>query len=451
MIDAQRLYDDLVGHCKPPEQCLIGVEHEAFLFSRHDHRRLPYAGPAGIAGVLTALERFGWQPQHEQGRLVGLSGDAASITLEPAGQLELSGTPWPDLHGVAAEMIEHRRQLAELADDLGLGVLALGFAPAWGREAADWVPKSRYRIMRDYMPRVGVHGLDMMARSCSLQLNFDYCSEADMREKYRLAMALQPLVMVALANAPFADGEDSALTSYRHYVWLHTDSARCGVLPEVLRDDFGFADYVQRAMDVPMYSVARDGAHLDLAGRSFRDMMRGELHELPGETPTQQDWADHLNTLMHDVRLKGHLELRGNDSLPLELSLSLAAFWTGLLYDERARRQALALVEGCDAAHLNLLRHRLPGLGLADSHRISVSGVYRAASLLEALEAAFDLAHQGLERRARRDASGKNETAYLEPLRRIIGRRFSPAERWRGQLQREWRGHLGALYRHAGF
>ncbi|MFC3284505.1 glutamate--cysteine ligase [Litchfieldella rifensis] len=449
--DEQSLCDDLAGQCKPRDQCLIGIEHEKFIFSQQDHRLLPYAGRVSIHTLLTEMQRFGWQPTFERNNLTGLKLDGAAITLEPAGQFELSGTPWVDLHAVYQEMLEHRRQLVELADEMDLGIMTLGFAPEWTQQKMDWVPKSRYHIMRDYMPKVGVHGTDMMTRTCSIQLNFDFCNQRDMCDKYRVAMALQPLVMVALANSPFADGQDSQLTSYRNYVWLHTDSARCGVLPLVLSPDFNFAEYVQRALAVPMYSVKRNGVHIDLAGRSFRDMMQGKLHELPGEKPTLKDWHDHLNTLMHDVRLKDHLELRGNDSLTLEHSMALAAFWTGILYDDQALQKALAFIAGCDVASLNQLRHRLPQLGLANSDDLPVRGVYNASSLLEALRYATELARKGLERRQKRDAQNADESVYLQPLQAIIENKFSPAEQWRERFHQQWRGDIKAIYSHASF
>ncbi|MBB3230187.1 glutamate--cysteine ligase [Halomonas stenophila] len=447
--EARQLCDDLAAHCKAVDRCLIGIEHEVFLFTRADHRPLRYAGRDGIRAVLEAFQRFGWRPSREGERLVGLTRGAAAITLEPAGQLELSGAPWADLHGVQAEMLGFRRELAEIAEAMGLGVMALGFAPEWTRREMDWVPKSRYRIMRAYMPRVGVHGKDMMTRSCAFQLNVDFCSEEDMRAKFRVAMALQPLVMVALANSPFADGRDSSLTSYRHYVWLHTDSARCGILPLALSPTLSFAEFVDRALAVPMYSVARHGEHLDLAGRRFPDMMRGALVELPGERPTLQDWKAHLNTLMHDVRLKDHLELRGNDSLSLEYSLALAAFWTGILYDRQALAGALALVADCDVARLNQLRHELPRYGLAESERIPVAGIYAADSFPQALERALALAEAGLQRRHRLDAQGQDERRYLRPLQAVVALGRSPAEHWRSRYHGRWRGDLGPLYERA--
>ncbi|MBB3190699.1 glutamate--cysteine ligase [Halomonas cerina] len=449
--DVQQLYDDLAAHCTAVDRCLIGVEHEAFLFTREDHRPLPYAGPVGIRAVLEAFQRFGWRPSRERERLVGLTRGASAITLEPAGQLELSGAPWEDLHDVHGELVTYRRELAEIAEAMGLGVMALGFAPEWTRRDVDWIPKSRYRIMRAYMPQVGVHGKDMMTRTCAFQLNIDFCSEEDMRAKYRVAMALQPLVMVALANSPFAEGRDSEMTSYRNYVWLHTDSARCGILPLALSPALSFAEYVDRALATPMYSVARHGEHLDLAGRFFPDMMRGALPALPGERPSLQDWSAHLNTLMHDVRLKDHLELRGNDSLDLEHSMAVAAFWTGILYDRQALQGALALVEGCDVARLNELRHALPRLGLVGSERVPVAGIYAADSFHEALHRALGLAEAGLRRRHRLDAQGEDERRYLRPLQAIVEAGQSPAERWRARFHGVWQGDLGPLYRDAAF
>lgn len=449
--DQEQLVDDLAGQCKPEAEQLIGIEHEKFVFSYHDRQPLPYVGAQGIRSLLTEMQTLGWQPSYELGNLTGLKLEDAAITLEPAGQLELSGTPWPDLHGVHREMLEHRRELSVLSEDLGLGVLALGFAPDWARKSMDWMPKSRYQIMRDYMPMVGLHGRDMMTRCCSVQINFDYSSEADMVRKYRVAMALQPLVMLALANSPFAEGRDSGLTSYRNYVWLHTDSSRSGILPLVFSEDLNFAGYVQRALETPMYSVERRGAHVDLTGRYFEDMMQGIVPEMPGETPDLKDWYDHLNTMMQDVRLKEHLELRGNDSLNLEQSMALAAFWTGILYDPQSLEKALGLIEILQVPALNQLRHFLPQLELAESHRVGVEHIYRAESLLEALEYALELADAGLKRRLRRDSESQDESIYLQPLNDIVARRRSPAEDWRRCYREEWQRELDQIYSQAGF
>lgn len=449
--DDQVLVDDLRDRCKSKHECLIGIEHEKFVYSKSTRCPLAYKGHWGVEALLTDMQRFGWKPTFEMDNMTGLKCEKAAITLEPAGQFELSGKPWPDLHGVYDEMLEHRRQLSEIAAEKDLGVLALGFAPEWRRADLDWMPKSRYLIMAEYMPKVGVHGKDMMTRCCSFQINFDYCSEQDMRDKYRVAMALQPLIIVALANSPFAGGKDSGLTSYRNYVWLHTDSARCGILPLVFSPEMGFEGYVRRALDTPMYSVARGGRHVDLAGRYFRDMMKGNLSELPDEKPTLKDWQDHLNTLMHDVRLKDHLELRGNDSLDLEQSMALTAFWTGILYDDQALARALDLISNCDAPSLNQLRHRVPGLGLAGSDTVPVNGVYRASSLLDALEYATTLARDGLKRRQRLNAGNSDESVYLQPLWEILEARLSPAEKWQKVFHKDWRENIGYIYERAGF
>ncbi|MYL24776.1 glutamate--cysteine ligase [Halomonas alkaliantarctica] len=449
--DEEALVEDLAAQCKPHDHCLIGVEHEAFIFSRQTQAPLPYDGERSIHALLSSLQRQGWEGDYQREALVGLKRDKAAITLEPAGQLELSGSPWPDLHGVYDEMRAHRQRLAKLSADMDLGVMALGFAPQWSRDAGEWMPHDRYHIMRRYMPRVGVHGLDMMRRCCAFQLNFDYQSEADMAAKVRVATALQPLVMLALANSPFADGRDSGFSSYRNYVWLHTDSARCGVLPLALSPELSFARYVRRAVEVPMYSVKRDDAHVDLAGRFFADMLNGRLPELAGERPTLSDWRAHLNTLMFDVRLKERIELRGNDTLPLEQSMALAAFWTGILYDESSLDAALAFIEGGEAAVFNELRHRLPSMTMSESSAVPVRGMYRAHSLGEALEYTLTLARAGLERRRKGNAHHTDETIYLKPLEHLVEERQSPAEQWQAQCQRFGRLDLSPLLNAAGF
>src|SRR3954468_9827748 len=335
--DKRQLVEYHAAGCKPPEAWRIGTEHEKFVFRRADLKRVPYDGPDGIKALLQGMTRFGWDPVLENGNIIALSNDSqCSITLEPGGQFELSGAPLETVHQTCDEVHEHLRQVREVCDELGLGMLGLGFDPKWRREDIPFMPKARYQIMRDYMPRRGSLGLDMMLRTCTVQTNLDFASEADMIRKYRVSLALQPVATALFANSPFTEGRPNGFQSFRSQIWTDTDPDRCGDLPFVFEDGFGFERYVDYALDVPMYFVYRDGRYIDAAGQSFRDFLKGRLPALPGEVPLITDWGDHLTTLFPEVRLKRYLEMRGADAGTEPRLAALPALWVGLLYDGAA-------------------------------------------------------------------------------------------------------------------
>ncbi len=334
LTDRRDLIADLEAGCKPPADWRIGVEHEVFAFRRSDHAPAPYTGPQGVAALLEGLRTAGFCPVREGGALIGLEGErGANYSLEPGGQFEYAGPPMADVGAVHRDLSARMAAAARVAEGLGLGLLPLGFAPHWRTAQMPATPMSRFDIMRAYMPRVGRHGLDMMHRTCSLQVNLDFASEADMVTKVRVALALQPVAAALVANAPFAEGAPAGPPSHRGWIWLDVDAERTGLPAFVFDGSMGFERWVDYALDVPMYSVRRGGGHINLTGRSFRDFLAGRLAELPGERPTTEDWRAHLNTLMPEARLKRYLELRGADSGPPAQAAALAAFWTGLLYD----------------------------------------------------------------------------------------------------------------------
>src|SRR5215831_10029869 len=301
--ERRQLVEYLESGSKPPAAWRVGTEHEKFVFRRADLRRVPYEGPDGIAAVLREMTRFGWKPVVENGNTIALTNDArCSITLEPGGQFELSGAPLETVHQTCDEVHEHLRQVREVCDELGLGMIGLGFDPISRREDVSWMPKGRYRIMGAYMPKKGGHGLDMMLRTCTVQANLDYETEADMVKKFRVSLALQPVAVALFANSPFFEGKPVDYQSYRSLVWTDTDPDRCGTLPFVFEDGFGFERYVDYMLDVPMYFVYRDGRYIDASGQSFRDFLNGRLPALPGELPTINDWADHVTTAFREVR-----------------------------------------------------------------------------------------------------------------------------------------------------
>ena len=424
---------------KPPADWRVGTEHEKFVFRRADLKRAPYDGPNGIRALLQGMMRFGWKPVLEKGNVIALSNDArCSITLEPGGQFELSGAPLETIHQTCGEVHEHLRQVREVCDELGLGMIGLGFDPTSRRDEVPWMPKGRYRIMRDYMPKKGRLGLDMMLRTCTVQANLDYESEADMVTKFRVGLALQPVAVALFANSPFVEGRPVGYHSYRSLVWTDTDPDRCGTLPFVFEDGFGFERYVDYMLDVPMYFVYRDGTYIDASGQSFRDFMAGRLPALPGELPRLGDWADHLTTAFPEVRLKTFLEMRGADGGPWRRLCALPALWVGLLYDRGALAAAADLVADWTADEREAMRRDVPLRGLDAPHR--------SRSLRDIALEMLDIARDGLVRRARRDAAGDDETIFLDPLFAIARSGRSAAAELVEDYRGRWAGDISRVY-----
>jgi glutamate--cysteine ligase len=437
--DKRQLVEHHISGNKPPSAWRVGTEHEKFVFRRRDSRRVPYEGPDGIGALLRGLTRFGWKPVVEAGNIIALENDArCSITLEPGGQFELSGAPLETIHQTCDEVHEHLRQVREVCDELGLGMIGLGFDPKSRREDVGWMPKGRYRIMRDYMPKKGQHGLDMMLRTCTVQANLDYQSEADMVKKFRVGLALQPVAVALFANSPFTEGRPNGHQSYRSFIWTTTDPDRCGTLPFVFEDGFGFERYVDYVLDVPMYFVYRDGRYIDASGQSFHDFMAGRLPALPGELPTMTDWVDHLTTAFPEVRLKTYLEMRGADGGPWRRLCALPALWTGLLYDSTSLDAAHDLVVDWNEAERDAMRADVPRLGL--DTRI------RSRTLREVALEMLDFAREGLHRRARRDRAGEDETHFLDALFSIAGSGRTPAAELLEDFSARWKGDLTRLY-----
>ncbi|HVB18546.1 MAG TPA: glutamate--cysteine ligase [Stellaceae bacterium] len=424
---------------KPPAAWRVGTEHEKFVFRRADLSRTPYDGPDGIGALLQGMTRFGWKPVLEKGNIIALSNDSrCTITLEPGGQFELSGAPLETIHQTCDEVHEHLRQVREVCDELGLGMIGLGFDPVSRRDEVPWMPKGRYRIMRDYMPKKGRLGLDMMLRTCTVQANLDYGSEADMVKKFRVSLALQPVAVALFANSPFVEGLPSGYLTYRSLVWTDTDPDRCGTLPFVFEDGFGFERYVDYMLDMPMYFVYREGNYIDASGQSFRDFMAGKLPALPGELPRIGDWADHLTTAFPEVRLKTYLEMRGADGGPWRRLCALPALWVGIFYDGAALDAAYDLVADWTAQEREDMRRDVPLLGLDTPHR---SRTFRDIAL-EMLEIARD----GLHRRACRDLSGEDETHFLDALFAIAGSGRTPAAELLEDYRTRWGGDITRVY-----
>ena len=431
----------LEAGCKPKSQFRVGTEHEKFAFTVDGHRPVPYAGRRSIRSLLNGMrDLLGWEPIIEGDNIIGMfdvTGGGA-ISLEPGGQFELSGAPLEDVHQTASELMAHLAQLREVAKPLGIGFLGLGMTPNWTRADMPVMPKGRYKIMTAYMPKVGKLGLDMMYRTCTVQSNLDFSSEADMVKKLRVALALQPVATALFANSPFTEGRPNGFVSFRSEIWCDTDNQRAGMLPWAFEDGMGFERWVDYALDVPMYFVKRGERYIDVSGKSFRDFFAGRLAELPGERPTISDWANHLSTIFPEVRLKRYLEMRGADAGPWTRLPSLTALWVGVLYDDVALDAAWQMVKGWSAQERQKLRDDVPRLGF--------KAEIGKRSVLMLAEEMLRLASQGLTRRQRLDRNGRDETRYLRPLEESVARGLTPAEEMLEKFHTKWKGSVEPVF-----
>ncbi|NKB48191.1 MAG: glutamate--cysteine ligase [Alphaproteobacteria bacterium] len=416
---------------KPPEDWRIGTEHEKFAYRIDDHAPLSYDGQPGIRDLLEGMQQFGWTPVFEGDNVIALSGESgANISLEPGGQFELSGAPVETLHQTCDEVQEHLRQIRIVNKELGVAMIGIGFHPTLRRQDAPWMPKGRYKIMREYMPKKGSMGHDMMLRTCTVQVNLDFSSEADMARKMRIGMALQPIATALFANSPFREGKATDYVSLRSLVWTDTDPDRSGILPFVFDDDFGFERYVDYVLDVPMYFVARDGQYIDASGQSFRDFLEGKLPALPGEKPTMGDWTDHTTTLFPEVRLKRFIEMRGADGGPWRRICALPAYWVGLLYDGEALDASWDLIKDWTADEVTALRNEVPAVGLKTP--------FRNRQLIDIARETLEIARTGLKNRARADFWGQDESHFLATLEQIVDSGITPAENKLAAFNGRW-------------
>ena len=437
--DKRQLVEYLASGCKPRENWRIGTEHEKFAYRLSDLRPLEYEGEQGVGEMLDKLTRFGWTPVAEKGKVIALvQDDGSSITLEPAGQLELSGAPLDTIHGTCQEVGLHLQQVKAVAAEMGIGFLGLGYQPKWALKDMPWMPKGRYSIMKSYMPTRGELGLHMMQATCTVQVNLDFDSEATMVKMFRVSMALQPIATALFANSPFREGKPSGYLSYRSHIWTDTDPDRCGNLPFVFQDGFGFERYVDYMLDVPMYFIYRDGKYIDASGQSFRDFMAGKLSALPGEYPTIKDWEDHLTTAFPEVRLKKFLEMRGADGGPWNRICALSALWVGLLYDPTALDAAWELTKDWTIEEHDHLRAQVPAQALNTPFRKGTVG----DMALDVLE----IAHQGLVNRHRLDGVGLDESRFLKPLFQIAESGLTPAEDLLFAYERRWKGNIDPIF-----
>jgi glutamate--cysteine ligase len=437
----EQMAEYLASGCKPKEDWRIGTEHEKFGFCKDSLLPLPYDGERSIHAVLSALrDRHDWQELREADQLIGLTKDGANISLEPGGALELSGAPLETIHETCDEVNVHLKEVKDIADEIGVGFIGLGAAPTWMHEEMPLMPKGRYKLMDAYMGKVGTMGRTMMRRTSTVQVNLDYSSEADMIQKLRVGIALQPVAVALFANSPFFEGKPNGHKSWRSRVWRDTDNARAGMIPFVFDDDFGFERWVEYALDVPMYFVYRDGKYIDALGQSFRDFLDGKLPALPGEKPTLSDWADHLTTAFPEARIKKYIEMRGADGGPWRRLCALPAFWVGLCYEQDSLDAAWDLVKDWDAETREALRvtASVDGLcakvGNIDMHELSKS--------------VLDIAHAGLAKRARPGAGGMipDETHFLNALMESVETKKTPADELMDHYNGAWAGDLNRIF-----
>ncbi len=436
-----QLAEYLASGCKPKHDWRIGTEHEKFGYCKDTLKPLPYDGPRSIKAMLEGLrDAYGWNPIYEGGHIIGLELKGANISLEPGGQLELSGAPLASIHQTCDEVNEHLREVKAVADKIGAGFIGLGAAPSWSHEDMPVMPKGRYKLMTDYMDKVGTHGKQMMYRTCTVQVNLDFASEADMVKKFRVGLALQPVATALFANSPFFDGKPNGHKSWRSRIWRDLDASRTGMLPFVFEEGMGFQRYVDYALDVPMYFVYRDGNYIDARGQSFRDFMQGKLPAMPGEVPTLSDWADHLTTLFPEVRIKQYMEMRGADGGPWRRICALPAFWVGLMYDDLALDAAWELVKDWDAETREALRVSASVDGL--------QGQVGKLHLQQLAETVLDISRGGLRRRAKPGFGGMvpDERHFLTALEDTVEDGMTPADELLEHFHGDWNGDLSRIY-----
>lgn len=433
--------------CKPKERWRIGTEHEKFGFYFKDNTPVPYEGERGIKALLQGMETLlGWEPIIDNDNIIGLydATGGGAISLEPGGQFELSGAPLENLHQTCREVHSHLAQLREVAEPMGMRFLGVGSSPLWSFDETPKMPKSRYDIMRNYMPKVGSKGLDMMHRTSTIQVNLDFDSEADMVKKMRVGLALQPIATAVFATSPFLDGKPNGYLSYRSEIWKDVDNNRAGMLPFAFHEGFGFEGYVDWALDVPMYFLKRGDGYMDVSGLSFRDFMDGKLGDvLPGQTATLGDWVNHLSTAFPEVRLKTFLEMRGADGGPWRRICALPAFWVGILYDSTSLNAAWDLVKDWTEEERQTLRDAVPTTGLKTK--------FRNRSVQEIARDVVEISQQGLKRRAMFNQDGDDETHFLAPVEETVMFGKTPADQMLEDYHGIWGGDITKVFEHYAY
>lgn len=431
---------------KPKQQWRIGTEHEKFTFFKKDNSPVPYEGENGIEALLKGIMALeDWDPLLDEGKIIGLKcpDTGGAISLEPGGQFELSGAPLDNVHQTCAETAAHLKMLSEIAEPMGIGFLGMGVTPTWSLDEIPLMPKSRYGIMKPYMEKVGTLGTSMMMSSCTVQVNLDFSSESDMVKKLRVSLALQPIATALFANSPFLNGKPNGYLSYRSHIWKHTDNNRTGMLPFVFEDGMGFERYVDYALDVPMYFVMRNKKYINVAGKSFRDFLKGDLPQLKGEKPTVADWEDHISTIFPEVRLKQFLEMRGADGAPWAEICALPALWAGIFYDQSALDAAWNLVKNWSEEERQTLRNEVP--------KTALNTKFRNGTVADIARQMLDISRAGLKARNCLNGEEMNETHHLAPLEYTLKSGKTLAERMLELYHGKWNGDISQVYKDAAY
>jgi glutamate--cysteine ligase len=438
--------DELTAHIaggeKPDSAFRIGTEHEKFVFFSKDKSPVPYFGEASIKALLDAMQaKLGWEPIMDAGNIIGLGGPngMGAISLEPGGQFELSGAPLVSLHETCKETGQHLTLVREIGEPLSIAFLGIGGSPKWSLADTPRMPKSRYGIMSRYMPKVGSQGLDMMYRTCTIQVNLDFSSEADMRRKMQVGLKLQPLATALFASSPFTEAKPNGLKSWRGDIWRDTDNARAGALPFAFSPGFGYRHYVEWALDVPMYFVVRNGAYHDCTHITFRQFMAGALKgEIADWQPNMGDWTNHLSTLFPDVRLKRFLEMRGADGGPWRRICALPAFWVGLLYDHASLDAVFELTKDWTYEEVLELRNSVPAQAL--------HATIRGRSLFDLARDVVEISRQGLKARNHLNSSGQDESIFLAPLDEMLAKKATLADDMLSLWHGRWQGNIDMVF-----
>ena len=440
----QQLIDYIASGEKPKEQWTIGTEHEKFVYCIDSGKPVSYEGERSIRAILEALrDEFDWEPMMEGENIIGLKKDGQSVTLEPGGQLELSGAMVKTLHQTCAESTSHLRQAQAVSETLGINYIGMGFNANTKREDVPIMPKGRYNIMRDYMPKKGNLGLDMMLRTCTIQVNLDYSSEADMVKKFRVSLALQPLATAIFAASPFTEGKPNGFQSYRSHIWTDTDPDRCGILPFVFEDGMGYEAYVDHVLNVPMYFVNLGDTYHDVSGKSFKDFMAGNLEGFEGELPTIKDWEDHMSTLFPEVRLKKFLEMRGADGGTWGKICALPALFVGLLYDDQALDEAYEMIKDWTHEEHQSLRDNVP--------RDALNVLFREGTVQDLAKRMLEISSGGLERRAQLNNAGEDERVFLKSLIETAESGKTTAQRMLDCYNGPWKGDISQIFKDCSF
>ncbi|RCL03755.1 MAG: glutamate--cysteine ligase [Candidatus Tokpelaia sp. JSC161] len=442
LYNKKALIDYLSEGCKPLNQWRIGTEYEQFPFYSNTNQPVPYNGERGISTLLKEIKTIiGWEAIMEKENIIGLRhpNGETNISLEPGGQFEFSGSPLATIHQTYHEVHSYLAQIKKIANTLGISFLGIGSHPAWTLAETPIMPKSRYRIMSHYMKTVGTDGLNMMYRTSTIQVNLDFSSEKDMRRKMQVAMKLQPIATALFAASPFTEGKPNGFLSWRSEIWRHTDKQRTGILDFVFSPEFCFSDYVEWALDIPMYFIIRNTHYYDARNITFRQFMNGALKEkIPNSHPRISDWENHLSTLFPEIRLKKFLEMRGSDSSPWQNSCALPAYWTGLLYDQESLRDVETLTKDWTYSEIQEIRNSVPTLALKTP--------FRKTTLFEFARETIKIATKGLTNRHQLNKKGKDETLFLHFLEEITLSRRTLAEKMLQQYQNQWLNSINPLF-----